>query len=191
MFAESTIKEYNDLLASKRPVPGGGSALASIGATACALAEMTVNIAAAKSKDETKTFLLRQRELLLRARNALYRLSDEDAQAFEKLTAQLTAAKRGDASNKLQIAYHCAALVPLDVMQLCCETLKVLQTRVAMYLSKSTVVDCEIACQLLKTVVQCSAKNVFANVAHLNDEQLRATLTGRCKMLLDEAAQSH
>ena len=49
MFEKMTLQQYNEVLASKEPTPGGGSALAVVGTIACSLVEMAINITLDKS----------------------------------------------------------------------------------------------------------------------------------------------
>ena len=52
MFEKMTIEQYCEILASDSPAPGGGSALALIGAAACSLVEMSSNVTLLKIAEE-------------------------------------------------------------------------------------------------------------------------------------------
>lgn len=188
-FDEMTIREYNDLLSSRAPTPGGGSALCQVGALACSLIEMALNITTARlsEKEENYIYLSAQRETVARAKRALYRLSDEDAAAFQYIADTLKMSKTTIEEKKLrnaelQKAYHRAALVPLDVMGLCCELLTIAEVRVMYLLSKYVASDCTIAADLLRSVVRGSALNVRANTALITDADLAASLNGKCAL---------
>lgn len=193
MFENLTIEEYNGILASKAPTPGGGSALAQVAAIACSLAEMAINVTTAKlaETDENYVYLRSQGEVIARAKRALYKLSNDDAQAFERIVEALrlpktTADEQKRRSNELQKAYHRAALVPIDVMGLCREILRLSKVRILPYLSKYVSSDCVIAMDLCKTVAKSCLVNVHANTALISDPTLKNSLEKQATAILDE-----
>ena len=58
MFEKMTLQQYNEVLASKEPTPGGGSALAVVGTIACSLVEMAINITLPKTETDEFTVAL-------------------------------------------------------------------------------------------------------------------------------------
>lgn len=193
MFEKLTIEEYNEILASKAPTPGGGSALATVGTVACSLVEMAINVTTAKlnQADETYAYLRSQGEVIARAKKALYKLSNDDAQAFERIIETLRLPKSTPDEQKcraqeLQKAYHKAALVPLDVMGMCREILKLAQVRIMPYLSKYVSSDCAIAMDLCKAVAKSSLVNVHANTTLISDPILRNSLEKQATAILQE-----
>ena len=79
--------EYLEVLASKAPTPGGGSAAAVYGAVGTALGEMVGNLTTGKKKfaiyeEEIQKILVRLQE----ARMDFIRLEKADEQAFEPLS---------------------------------------------------------------------------------------------------------
>ena len=193
MFEKLTIEQYNETLASKAPTPGGGSALAQVGAIACSLVEMAINVTTAKMSetDENYAYLNSQGEVIARAKRALYKLSNDDAQAFERIIETLRLPKSTHEEQKhraqeLQKAYHRAALVPLDVMGLCREILKLSQTRVMPYLSKYVSSDCVIAMDLCKSIATNCAVNVHANTALITDSALKNSLEKQATEIIKE-----
>lgn len=190
-FEEMTLTEYNDLLSSRAPTPGGGSALCQVGAIACSLVEMALNVTTAKldTQEENFVYLSAQRETVARAKRALYRLSEEDAAAFRQIADNLklpksTAEEQKTRRAQLQKAYHRAALVPLDVMALCRELLTLAEVRVAPLLNEYVASDCTIAADLLRSVVRGSALNVHANTALIQNADLASSLNAKCAQLL-------
>ena len=193
MFEKLTIEQYNDILASKAPTPGGGSALAQVGVIACSLTEMAINVTTAKlhETEENYAYLRSQGEVIARAKRALYKLSNDDAQAFEKIIEALRLPKTTPDEQKrrtqeLQKAYHRAALVPLDVMGLCREILKLCKVRIMPYLSKYVSSDCAIAIDLCKTVAKSSLVNVHANTTLISDPTLKNSLEKQAADILQE-----
>lgn len=194
MFEQMTIEKYCELLASKSPAPGGGSALAVIGAEACALIEMAINVTIAKTSesDENYAYLKGELATCTRARKRLYKLSNDDAEAYEKIVESRKLPKNTDEEGKirtaaLQKAFHKATLVPLELMELCCSVLQRANTRVLSRLSKWVASDCEIGISLLKTVVNYSIKNVYANTCFIHDDVLKRQLEKQAQTVLNEA----
>ena len=182
MFEKLTIEEYNKILGSSAPTPGGGSALAQVGAVACSLVEMSINVTLSKPTDnDTAEYLTRQLDVAVRAKKAFYKLSNEDATAFQRIIDTLrlpksTEEEKTHRSRELQKAYHKAAIVPLDVMNVCREIVKLSKVRVMPYLNKYVSSDCVIAIDLCKTVAKNSLHNVHANTQLITDPTLKNTL---------------
>lgn len=196
MFEQMTIEKYCDVLASKSPTPGGGSALAIVGAEACSLIEMAVNVTLSKMPQEDDNYGYLKSELATysRAKKCMYKLSNDDAEAYGKIVEARALPKLNDEQTKirtaaLQKAFHKATLVPLDVMQLSCDVLQRASTRVLPRLSKWVASDCEIGISLLKTVVTYSSKNVYGNTCFIHDNELKARLEKQAQAILDTVAK--
>lgn len=194
MFEKMIIEQYCELLASKAPAPGGGSALALVGATACALVEMSINVTLEKTPptDEKYDYLSRELATCKRARARLYALSNDDAKAYQRIVDARKLPKTTDdeiknRSNALQKEFHRAALVPMDVMNLCLDIMKRARSRVLSNLSKYIISDCEIGISLLKTVIDFSVKNVYANTCFIHNETLKHNLEKQAEDILTAA----
>lgn len=191
MFEKMTVEQYCEILSSKAPAPGGGSALALVGATACALVEMSINVTVEKlSKDDEKYgYLTRELNACNRARAFLYKLSNDDATAYQRIVDARKLPKTTDdeiksRTNALQKEFHKATLVPLDVMRLCSDIANRAESRVLPNLSKYIVSDCEIGISLLKTVMRFSIENVHANTCFIHDENLKNNLEKQAQEIL-------
>lgn len=191
-FEEMSIKEYNTLLGSNEPTPGGGSALCQVGALACSLTEMAINVTVdGRSCDEkTRTYLAERRKEILQAKETLLRLSNEDALAFGRITNGFRLPKNtpNEAETRaaeLQEAYRQAALVPLEVMEVC-RTLAIANAEILPLLGKYVASDCVIANDLLRTVAKNSMLNVRANVSLLRDGATASSLEKKGENILRE-----
>lgn len=188
MFEKLTIEKYNEILASKAPTPGGGSALAVVGGIACSLVEMAINVTVAKLDSNSDNYGYLQSELraVARAKTALYRLSNDDAVAFEQIIAAKRLPKSNNEESKLrenamQKAYHNAALVPLDVMRVCSDLLTRCELRIMPHLSKYVSSDCVIAIDLYKAIIRNCRVNVYANTCFITSPELRNLLEKQCE----------
>ena len=196
MFEQMTIEKYCEVLSSQAPTPGGGSALAIVGAEACSLIEMAINVTLTKTDKTEENYAYLQGELntAARAKKCLYKLSNDDADVYGKIVEARKLPKNTDEETKLrtgslQKAFHKATLVPLDVMSLSRDVLQRASSRVLPRLSKWVASDCEIGISLLKTVVNYSVKNVYANTCFIHDTELKARLEKQAKEILDEVAK--
>lgn len=190
MFEKMTLQQYNEVLASKEPTPGGGSALAVVGTIACSLVEMAINITLPKTETDefTVTLLNDGARFVGRAKKRLQQLANDDATAFDRIIKFLRLPKDTDEdkkrrANSLQSAYHMAALVPLDVMTVCKETLCKAE-KVLPYLNKYVASDCVIGIDLLKRVIVNSQENVYANTSLIKDETLKNSLEKQAQSVL-------
>lgn len=173
MFKQMTIEKYNEILASKSPTPGGGSALAMAGAMACSLCQMAVEVTLTKGENE---YLANCLPTLKRCIAKLQDLAQEDADAFQKIIAVSHQVKLGKTEKSaLQKEYHKSALVPIQVMQVCKRALDVAENTKP-YLYKYVATDCYIGIDLLKVAIKDSVHNVYANTCLITDEQLKRSL---------------
>ena len=194
MFEKMTLEKYNEVLASKAPTPGGGSALAVVGSVACSLVEMSVNVTLAKisEQDDTYQYLQTNVGFFSRARSRFYKLADDDAQVFQNIIdcnhlPKDTPDAQLHRQNQLQKAYHKAALVPLDVMNLCKEALNIAKNRIYPLLYKYVASDCKIGIDLFCAIIENSMENVYANTNLITDKTLKETLENRGRALISEA----
>ena len=115
--------EYLEVLASKAPTPGGGSAAAVYGAVGTALGEMVGNLTTGKKKfaiyeEEIQKILVRLQE----ARMDFIRLEKADEQAFEPLSEVYRMKAETDEEKKvkeerMEECLKAAAKVPMEVME--------------------------------------------------------------------------
>ncbi len=182
MFKDNSIEQYNNLLASKAATPGGGSALPLVATYACSLAEMAANVTLSKyGEDYDYAEQLHSAvKLLQMSKNKLYMLADDDSAAFDNIIAAMRLPKETEQQvawrkAALQKQYHKAALVPLEVMQLCRRALDCVEKAMP-YMYKYVASDAVIGASLLKSVIVNSKHNVEANTSLIADDNLRQRL---------------
>lgn len=192
MFEKMSVQQYTEILASHNPTPGGGSALAIIGANACAMVEMAVNVTANKlaNKGESTTDYAIIADNLANIRNNLLALADQDAQAFDGVISALRLPKDTDENKTLraealQRAYVVGAQVPLQLMELCVTAYGIADTVIAIA-DKFVVSDAVIGKNILAEVARNSLHNVTVNTSCLTDEQQRAELETKAQELIDK-----
>ena len=121
-FHHTDIHEFNEILASKAPVPGGGGASALAASLGAALGSMVANLTIGKKKyvgyeAELSELLTELESLRIRAEE----LIDADAEAFEPLAKAYAIPK--DASGRDEELERClriAARPPMEMLRLAC-----------------------------------------------------------------------
>ena len=181
MYKQMSIEKYNEILSSKAPTPGGGNALAMVGAMACSLCQMAVEVTLTKGENE---YLLNCLPTLKRCVAKLQDLAEEDSVAFDRIIAVSRKVRAGELEKSaLQKEYHKAALVPLEVMQVCKRALDVAEQSKP-YLYKYVATDCYIGIDLLEVVIKDSTHNVYANTCLIVDETLKHSLEKQAEDLI-------
>ena len=126
---DKTVEEFTKILASKEPVPGGGSASALVSALGIALGNMVGGLTLGKEKyKDVEDDILRLNKSSEDIRLKLLELVKKDAEAFEPLSKAYKIPK--DEPNRDEIMEKClrdAATVPLEIFDLSCESIEVLE----------------------------------------------------------------
>ncbi len=194
MFEKMTLEEYNQILASKSPTPGGGSALAVVGTIACSLVEMSINVTLTKLDEDCENYKILHSNLsfFARAKSRLQQLSNDDATAFQQIIEcnrlpKNTAEEQQHRTCEQQKAYHKATLVPLDVMRICKEALSIAKLRVFPLLYKYVASDCKIGIDLFAAIIENSKENVYANTCLISDVALKTLLESQCVEIAEQA----
>lgn len=181
MYKQMSIEKYNEILSSKAPTPGGGNALAMVGAIACSLCQMAVEVTLTKGENEYLTNCL---PTLKRCVAKLQDLAEDDSVAFDRIIAVSRKVKSGEVEKSaLQKEYHKAALVPLEVMQVCKRALDIAENTKP-HLYKYVASDCYIGIDLLKVVIKNCTHNVYANTVLIVDETLKHSLEKQAEDLI-------
>ncbi len=173
-LADLTVSEFNDLLASDSPAPGGGSVAALAGSIAASLGSMVANLTFGKKgytkHNEAMNKVAKEMQL---KKNTLIKLIDEDTKAFNMMMAAMSGKKKAekggdaDAIAKAQKADLEAAkfaiTVPLTVMKeiaSLCKNMKI----VAENGNENAVSDAGVGALLIVAGVKAAALNVRINI---------------------------
>ena len=157
-YKDHTLKEYLDVLASRNPVPGGGSAAALMAATGVALISMVARYSKGKSsvkRIETRiSTILKQSEQI---RRKLLALIDEDARAY------LGVVRSRKSSTKIKNkALKAAAQVPREVCRLCYKAIQLTPFLVEKG-NPHLISDIEVAAEMLLAAFNAAVINVEVN----------------------------
>ena len=170
-LSQMKIDDFLDQLASSAPTPGGGSVAALTGALAAALGQMACALTLGKPKFATVEPQVRTlAERLCRAGQSLRKLMDEDAEAYQLLSAALRQDKADpQRKERVQQAAWLAGQVPLETAGFCASvlaTLKELRPIGNPLLSA----DMEAAVHLATAAIFAASANVRANLPLMSAE---------------------
>ncbi len=191
-MTEMQVNEFCAILASDAPAPCGGSASALAGAMGIGLAEMVANLTIGKKKyadfqDNAEEMKAKAAKLVDEMVDSI----DKDTEAFDGVSAVFAMPKETDeekASRKeaMQKALKEATLAPYSVMELCLESLKVVNMGMGKT-NTSAASDLGVAALNLKSAVQGAWLNVLINLGGIKDEDFVAEYKGKGEAILAEA----
>lgn len=184
-----TVTAFLDRLADRTPTPGGGSAAALAGALAAALARMVGAYYAGKKPDgghvATVQLLCDQ---LAQADGMLRRLIDEDAAAYEALSAAQRAKRQGrDEPSAHEQAVGVALAVPLETAAVAGNALVVMQQMLP-HANPHLLSDLGVAAVLADACARAAAYSVRVNAPLLEDAAQRREILGQVADVLRRAA---
>lgn len=184
---EKTINEFNELLASSSPVPGGGGVSALAGALGAGLGVMVGSLTVGKKKYAEHEAELR--EISTEAEKLQQRfleLIDEDAECFEPLSKAYSLPK--DTPGREERMEEClllAASAPMETARLCCRAIELLE-RFAELGSALAVSDAGCGASLCASALRAAALNVFVNTRLMKDREKAEEMNGEICAMLDK-----
>jgi glutamate formiminotransferase/formiminotetrahydrofolate cyclodeaminase len=185
------LGEFLDSVASASPAPGGGTAAATAGALAAALIAMVARLTVGRARyaqvePEFRTILERAESL----RITLVRLGEEDAAAFEAVTAAYRIPKDREPERRraVQAALMEACRVPLDALRAAREV-AALAARGTESGNRNAVSDAGVAALLAVASARGAAYNLRINTAAMPEPAESAPLVEEARRLVQEAIE--
>ena len=182
-----SCREFVAVLASFAPAPGGGGAAALAGALGTALGSMVAALTVGKEKyahveGELRTLMARCEQL----QTELLDQVAADAEGFLPLARAYRIPKDDPTRESvLEAATLTACAAPVRIMELCCQSLEVIEV-MAEKGSRLAVSDAGCAAALVKGALEAASLNVFINTKSLKDREKAAELNIRCLTMLDQ-----
>jgi formiminotetrahydrofolate cyclodeaminase len=173
-FAEMTVAQFLEALASPDPTPGGGTAAAVAGAMGASLLVMVTGLAKSNTNtDEERAALAAARQALAPLVATLTQLADADAAAFDQVMGAYRLPKATDEdkaarSAAIQAALQGATTVPLQTLRACAHAMAHAET-VAAGGNRSAVSDVGVAIGLLEAAAAGAEANVRINLGSVKD----------------------
>jgi glutamate formiminotransferase/formiminotetrahydrofolate cyclodeaminase len=171
-LASLSFSELTARLASREPIPGGGSAAALAGAMGAALVSMVAELTVGRPDAAPHEAELRElRDAAVARLQLLQRLAEQDAAAYEGVvTARRlpkdTEEQRATRDGQLARAMVAAAEVPLRTAEVAAEVLD-LAHRIAPIGNPNAVSDAGVGAQLASAAVRGAVLNVRINLPYL------------------------
>src|SRR5215472_748860 len=190
MYLEQPLKIYLDDLASAKPTPGGGSAVALSGAMGAALASMVARLTLGKAEyanvQQEIESLVQQTESL---RERFQQLMQEDIAAYGRLSASFklphdSDAERAARTSAIQAQLVEAALVPLEIVERAAELLQLCQ-RIAEIGNVNILSDVGIGAMLASSAGTSAGWLVRFNLRAMKDPELASALGNRLGAALE------
>lgn len=189
-YAELTLADFTERLASAEPVPGGGSASAVAGSMAASLLAMVSRLSADRPKYEAYAGThARALGVAVAARQRLLALADDDATAYAAFAAARKLPRETEDEQLAReevsrAAAREASEVPLAVLRECfriCHEVEAMAGRSNLNASS----DLEVAGRLALAAARGAAANVLINVPMVGDEAFAGVVTVEVTDLLE------
>lgn len=182
LLMDMTLKDFNDLLASKAPAPGGGSTAALSGVLASALTLMVANLSFGKKSYQTldeniKHKIAADYEAVKTLNQELTGLVDEDSIAFNQVMEAIklpseTEAEKSFRAESMEQASQYALKVPLTTAEKCLQILNH-QITIARYGNKNAVSDIGVGALLAWAGLAGAVLNVKVNLPSVNNQAIK------------------
>jgi glutamate formiminotransferase/formiminotetrahydrofolate cyclodeaminase len=192
-LASMSVRGFVELLGSRTPAPGGGSASALVAAMGAALGAMVGWMTYGKRKFEAKDAVMRRLiPPLDEAMKALLPLVDKDTRAFDQYLAAVsmpkdTADEKKARHDAMQAGLKSAVQVPLEVMRTadrCWEAM----LEMAAHGNPASRSDLEVGAKALEAGIWGAFRNVAINLPGIEDEAFRRATREEAETLAARAA---
>jgi glutamate formiminotransferase/formiminotetrahydrofolate cyclodeaminase len=192
-LASMSVRGFVELLGSRTPAPGGGSASALVAAMGAALGAMVGWMTYGKRKFEARDAVMRRLiPPLHEGMKDLLPLIDRDTRAFDAYLAAVgmpkgTAEEKAARHQAMQDGLKAAVQVPLDVMRTadrCWEAM----AEMAAHGNPASRSDLEVGAKALEAGIWGAYRNVAINLPGIEDEAFRRATEQEAKTLVDRAA---
>lgn len=194
-ISELSVRQLADQLASRAPVPGGGTAAAMAGALGASLVGMVAELTIGRPDvAERQTVLEAIRDDARRLRSTLLDLAEADAEAYDgamqaRRLPKSTDEERSQRSAQMRRTMLEAARVPLETARRAREVLD-LAVRIVPIGNPNAISDAGVAAQLASAAVRGAVLNVRINLPYLPaDDPLRAEAAREAALLEGAARQ--
>ena len=184
---EMTIHEFNALLASSAPVPGGGGVSALAGALGAGLGVMVGCLTVGRKKyAENEEEMRRLTDEARRVQERLLELVDGDAECFEPLSKAYSLPK--DTQGREKLMEDCLALAasaPMEIAEMSCRAIA-LTERFAAIGSSLAVSDAGCAAALCAAALHSAALNVYVNTRLMKNREKAEEMNAKVREMLDK-----
>ncbi|MDA8226747.1 MAG: cyclodeaminase/cyclohydrolase family protein [Desulfitobacterium hafniense] len=191
MLVKSSIEEFNRILGSSSPAPGGGSVAALSGALGASLVSMVCNLSIGKEEYETFENLLKESlEKAQSLSNSLLERVDLDTEAFNGVMAAFKMPKETEEDKSarrdaIQEGFKKAVRSPLGIAVECLEVLKLAEKLIGKF-NTNAISDLGVGAQQAHAGLEGAVMNVRINLPSIKDEKFVAETNLKVVALLEE-----
>lgn len=183
-FAEYSLKEFTEKLASKSPTPGGGSAAGLSAALAAALNKMVITLSSKEDFGDSEQRLTALQKKALQ-------LIDDDAESFDQVMQAFklskdTEAEKEKRSQAIQKALVGAAQTPLETMELALELLK-FGVKISEKGNVNAVSDAGVSALMALSAVKGGYYNVLINAESFKEQEAAEKLKTKAEKIVKKA----
>jgi len=184
---EKNIAEFNALLASKAPVPGGGGASALAASLGAALGSMVANLTLGKKKyaeyeTENGSLLRELEELRLKAEE----LIEKDAEAFEPLSKAYSIPRDAPfRDEEMERCLRMAAEPPMEILRIACRGI-LIHEKLEKTGSVLAISDVGTGVIMFWAAMYGAAMNVRVNTRLMKDRAYAEALNSEAESLMAE-----
>lgn len=192
MLIESTIREFNRVLGSNAPAPGGGSVAALSGALGAELVSMVCSLSIGKKGFEEYEALLREVHGDAQSlAGSLLELVDLDTEAFGGVMAAFKLPKETDVDKRarteaIQAGYMEAIQSPLSIAMECLKVLR-LASRIAGKSNENALSDLGVAALEASAGLEGAVMNVKINLPSIGDRLFVSETKSEVEAFLQES----
>ncbi len=195
---DQSVESFLDALASKSPTPGGGSAVAVLGAMGAALVSMVANLTIGKKNYEAvEAEMVDALSAADHLRGRILALVAADISAFDQVMAAYGLPKETDQekaarSEAIQLGLKAATEAPLACAELCREVI-LLSRSVAEQGNRNVISDAGVAVLSAHAGFRSAVLNVHVNTGTIRDAEFVASALARledCGKELDAIAET-
>ena len=178
------LSAFADETASESPAPGGGSISAYVGALGVSLGTMVANLSSHKPGwDERWEEFSKWAEKGQKIKDELLKMVDEDTNAFNRIMSAFGLPKSSEEEKKartkaIQDATKYATEVPFKVMQLCYESMAIIEA-MAQTGNPNSVSDAGVGALCARSAVMGAFLNVKINAKGLSDKNFAKSIVGK------------
>lgn len=188
-FADRSCVDFVEAVASKDPVPGGGSVAALVGVLGAALGNMVANLTIGKKNyADVQEEMIRLEKEITQIREELLELMQDDINEFQPLARLYKARPKTEQEKRrhekqVEAALYDACRAPMAIMQTCGRAIK-LSESFAKKGNKVALSDAAASAALCKAAMQTASMSVYINTNMMKDRAVAAQINSRCSELL-------